>query len=99
MHPKSEIIIGALTNYKFFAYCDSNIVFFSTRFSLFVPHSSPEGNVGLKKRSGDFFCSKHFFWSPLTMKIAFPKLDLILLGSNGNLNYWLIYHDKFNFDA
>jgi hypothetical protein len=39
--------------------------------------------MGKKKGSGNFF-QKIFFWSPLTMKIAFPKSDLILLGRNGN---------------
>jgi hypothetical protein len=41
--------------------------------------SSPEGNVGPEN-----FFQKLFFWSPLTMKIAFPKSDQILLGRNGH---------------
>jgi hypothetical protein len=35
----------------------------------------------VKKGSGDFFLS------PLTMKIAFPRSDLILLGRNDHLKF------------
>jgi hypothetical protein len=52
----------------------------------FLSHSSPEGKVGKKKGSGVFF-SKNLFWSPLTVKIAFLKSDLILLGRNGHFKF------------
>ena len=54
--------------------------------SGFIEHSSPEGNVGKKKGPGNFF-QKSFFGSPLTMKIAFPKSELILLGSYGHFKF------------
>jgi hypothetical protein len=40
-----------------------------------------------KKRVWGIFFQKLFFWSPLTMKIAFPKSDLILLGRNGHFKF------------
>ena len=40
----------------------------------------------LKIGSGNFFSNK-IFLSPLTMKIAFPKSDLLLLGRNGHFKF------------
>ena len=41
-----------------------------------------------KKGPGNFFFfQKLFFWTPLTLKIAFPKSDLILLGRNGHFKF------------
>ena len=52
---------------------------------LLRSHSSPEGNAGKKKDQRTL--KKKDIWSPLTMKIAFPKSDLILLGRNGNFKF------------
>ena len=67
--------------------------------TVLILHSSPEGNVGKKKGPRIFF-SKIIFLVTTDHENSFPKIRADPSWAYWPFKiYWLIYHDKFNFDT